>query len=63
MMNIDDLITKFGGTRKLAKLCDVPDPVVSGWRKRGIPKARLMYLKLMRPDLFEHVAGTEKEAA
>lgn len=45
---IDDL----GGTNAVARMFDIEPPSVSDWRKTGIPKARLMYLKLARPDLF-----------
>jgi len=33
---------------------DIKPPSVSEWRERNhIPKARLMYLKLARPDVFD----------
>jgi len=46
------VITALGGTFAVAKLCDVRPPSVSVWRKTGIPKARLMFLRLARPDIF-----------
>ncbi|WP_312548156.1 Cro/CI family transcriptional regulator [Massilia sp.] len=45
---IDDL----GGTAKVAALCEVTMAAVSQWRESGIPKPRLMFLKLARPDVF-----------
>lgn len=36
----------------VARLCECSQPSVSNWRKRGIPKARLQYLRALRPELF-----------
>jgi hypothetical protein len=47
------LIDKLGGTSKAAKFFDVDPASVSGWRWTGLPRARMMYLKLARPDLFD----------
>jgi hypothetical protein len=47
-----ELIDKAGGTAKVAALCDVSMAAVSQWRESGIPKARLMFLRLARPDVF-----------
>jgi hypothetical protein len=52
-----DLIDKLGGTTKAAAFFEVKPPSISEWRKTGIPKARMMYLRLARPDLF----GGKKE--
>ena len=49
------LIDAFGGSSKVASLCKVRPQAVSQWRRGGVPPARRMYLKLLRPDLF----GTE----
>lgn len=46
------VIDKLGGTGATAKLCETSPGAVSQWRKDGIPAARLMYLKLARPDVF-----------
>jgi DNA-binding transcriptional regulator YdaS (Cro superfamily) len=51
-MDTNTLIDELGGTKKVADLCNVSDQAVSQWRKNGIPPARLMYLKLARPKLF-----------
>ena len=50
------IIDRLGGTTKTAALCQVTKASVSDWRKRGIPRARLMYLRLARPEVF---AGLE----
>lgn len=51
-MDNSNIIDKFGGTNEVARLCDVSPQAVSQWRNDGIPNARLMYLKLLRPDVF-----------
>jgi len=61
-MDTNIIIDRLGGTSEVARLCGVKLPSVSEWRKQGIPKARLMYLKLLRPDVFEGV-HVEEEAA
>jgi hypothetical protein len=52
MENTNHLIDALGGTNEVAKLCDVRPQAVSQWRSEGIPKARLMYLRAIRPDIF-----------
>lgn len=46
------LIDMLGGTVEVARLCQVSSQAVSKWRNEGIPHARLMYLKLARPEVF-----------
>jgi hypothetical protein len=53
MKTSDEIIDALGGTSEVAKICEITMPSVSDWRKDGIPKARLMYLKAIRPDIFE----------
>lgn len=36
----------------MARLCDVKMPSVSEWRRTGIPKSRLQFLRLARPEVF-----------
>ena len=52
------LIDALGGNTAVSVLFSISPQAVSKWRKEGIPPARLMYLELYRPDLFE-----QKEAA
>lgn len=52
-MNPSIIIDRLGGTSETARLCEVKPPSVSEWRKTGIPKAQLKFLKLARPDVFE----------
>ena len=51
-----DLIDQLGGTGAVAKLFEVSPPTVSIWRKSGISKARMMYLRLAYPELMTPVS-------
>lgn len=51
-MDSNKIIDSLGGTNTVADMCNVTKGAVSQWRKDGIPEARLMYLKLLRPDVF-----------
>ena len=55
----DKIIDALGGTSATARLCEIDPASVSEWRKAGIPKARMMYLRLARPDVFKKL---KKEA-
>ncbi|HBI70690.1 MAG TPA: hypothetical protein DDZ22_17300 [Massilia sp.] len=48
----DEIIDALGGTSEVARLCEVQPPSVSEWRRLGIPKARLAFLRLARPAVF-----------
>lgn len=60
-MTPNEIIDRLGGTAEVARLCQVKPPSVSQWREAGIPSARLMFLKLARPDVFESVDGQDAE--
>ena len=68
-MDANKIIDALGGTVEVSRLCEVTDGAVSQWRTAGIPKPRLMYLKLLRPDVFAAVDvdsapnSEDKEAA
>lgn len=47
------IIDRLGGTSATAALCEIKPASVSEWRHSGIPKARAMYLKLLRPEVFD----------
>lgn len=49
----NEIIDALGGTSKVARLCEVQPPSVSEWRRNGIPKAQLRFLRLARPEIFE----------
>lgn len=61
-MNADavKIIDALGGTAEAARLFEVRMPSVSAWRHFGIPRARMMYLKAVRPQAL---AGADVEAA
>ncbi|MDP2688195.1 MAG: hypothetical protein Q8O62_13300 [Aequorivita sp.] len=40
------------GTAALIEMFEITKGAISQWRLKGIPKARLMYLELRRPELF-----------
>jgi len=52
-MDTNKLINELGGTAEVARIFGIQQPSVSDWKRYGIPKARLMYLRLLRPDLFD----------
>lgn len=57
-MTASDIIDRLGGTNEVARLCNVRAPSVSQWRKDGIPRAREMYLRAVRPDVFDVAVAT-----
>ncbi len=52
-MNPSAIIEALGGTFRVAELCEVRPPSVSEWKKQGIPRARMMFLRVARPDVFK----------
>lgn len=52
-MNPSEVIEALGGTFRVAELCEVRPPSVSGWRKYGIPRARMMFLRAAKPEVFK----------
>lgn len=52
-MTDQEIIDRIGGSSEVARLCQVTVGAVSQWRTDGIPRARLMYLRLARPDVFK----------
>lgn len=65
-MNDSTIIDKLGGTGEVAQMCGISAQAVSQWRTDGIPKARRMYLELLRPDVFgasDETQTSQQEAA
>jgi hypothetical protein len=60
MKTANDIIDSLGGTSATARLCEVDPAAVSQWRTDGIPKARLMYLKLAYPKECGVTNNTQK---
>ncbi len=54
----EKIIDELGGTSATARLCEIDPASVSEWRWNGIPPARLLYFKVLRPDLFKKQRGT-----
>lgn len=49
-------IDALGGTAATATMSGISQAAISQWRKFGIPKARLQFLQLSRPDIFKKPA-------
>lgn len=62
-MDASKIIDDLGGTNAVAELCEVTPQAVSQWREDGIPNARLMFLKLARPDIFIDAPPVESRGA
>lgn len=62
-MDANKIIDELGGTSAVAELCEVTPQAVSQWRESRIPPARLMFLKLARPDIFGHAPKSQRAAA
>lgn len=67
-MEPEKIIEALGGTSEVARLCQVKPQAVSQWfgvdpdgKPRSIPRARLMYLKAIKPKVFRELA--DKQAA
>ncbi|WP_025135908.1 Cro/CI family transcriptional regulator [Achromobacter sp. DH1f] len=58
-MTDTEIIDALGGTGEAARLFEVTTGAISQWRTKGIPKARLQFLKLARPDLFAPAPSPE----
>lgn len=53
VMDVNQIIDKLGGTSEVARLCEINPASVSEWKSnKEIPKARLMFLRLARPEVF-----------
>lgn len=46
------VIDRLGGVCAAARFFEIEPPSICDWRENGVPKARGMYLKLARPDVF-----------
>lgn len=67
-MDSNRIIDDLGGITEVARICEVTTGAVAQWRHNGIPRARLMFLRLLRPDLFatldaEQPGGAEEKRA
>lgn len=46
------IVQALGGPSEVARLNGITPSAVSQWITNGIPSARLLYLKAIRPDVF-----------
>ena len=61
-MDANTIIDELGGTNAVAALCETTAQAVSQWRQNGIPKPRLMYLRLAKPKVFKHLEANHLTA-
>jgi len=61
MINPDHIIDALGGTKAVATIFRIKPPSVSGWRKNGIPEARLDYLRVVYPHLFDSACADQQQ--
>lgn len=54
------IIERLGDTAEVARMFEIRMPSVSDWKKSGIPKARMMLIKAVRPEVLD---GIDVEAA
>lgn len=47
-----EVVDRLGGTAAVAALFMVQPPSVSGWRKEGIPPARMHFLRAVHPEVL-----------
>jgi hypothetical protein len=61
-MEIDPnvVIDRLGGTSAAARICDIEPASVSGWKKNGIPKPWVKFLRLAYPEAFLPVISAPK---
>jgi predicted SpoU family rRNA methylase len=53
------LIQHLGGPTKTAQHFDCTRAAISTWRKRGIPKSHMMYVRCAMPGLYEEMQKTD----
>lgn len=53
-------IKALGGTAAVARLFDISMPSVSDWKKEGIPRARMLFLRAVH---IKELAGIDLQAA
>jgi DNA-binding transcriptional regulator YdaS (Cro superfamily) len=52
-MENNEIINLLGGTSKVSRLCNVSPAAVCQWRKKGIPKDRLIFVAALIERLSE----------
>ena len=54
-----EIIDALGGTSETAVIFKIKPSSVSEWRRNGVPKARLMFLELARPEVLPNSASLQ----
>lgn len=49
------VIEALGGTAEVARIFDIRMPSVSDWKEKGIPRARMMYLKAVHKKALKGI--------
>lgn len=62
-MDASKIIDALGGTAEVARLFRVKMPSVSAWRTSGIPKARLLVIEILHPELLAKPKRRRKKKA
>lgn len=63
------VIELLGDTAEVARMFEVRMPSVSDWKRVGIPRARMLFIRAVRPDVLEGIdvdaatSGEAREAA
>ncbi|WP_333985112.1 hypothetical protein [Burkholderia orbicola] len=52
-----EIIDRLGGTGAVADLFEIDDAAVSQWRRNGIPKPRMQFISVARPDVLVDLAA------
>ncbi|KVF81828.1 hypothetical protein WJ22_13040 [Burkholderia vietnamiensis] len=53
------IIDRLGGTGAVATLFEIEDAAVSQWRRNGIPKPRMQFIAVARPDVLVGLAARD----
>lgn len=53
------IIDRLGGTGAVATLFEIEDAAVSQWRRNGIPKPRMQFIAVARPDVLVGLAAQD----
>lgn len=49
------VVERLGDTAEVARMFEVRMPSVSEWKKSGIPKARMMFIKAVHPEALDGI--------
>lgn len=57
----EKIIDALGGTSATARLCEINPASVCEWRHAGIPKPRMMFLRLAQPQIVTKIENELKK--